>query len=109
MYINENAPNELAPVGISHELMHEAGIFTDSIEHEGELTRHDIQIMSKLGIEPSNIAERLEGKVDRNSPLFTQTQMAVSINEALDELVNYADGRKAMGEIVDNIKAHKPR
>ncbi|MCK4463142.1 MAG: HD domain-containing protein, partial [Candidatus Omnitrophica bacterium] len=67
IYINENAPLELDPVGVSHELMHEAGIFTDSDVHESELTGQDIQIISEHNL--LGILNKLVN-VDKSSILF---------------------------------------
>ncbi|MFC1480046.1 protein kinase [Candidatus Omnitrophota bacterium] len=50
IYINTNAPVKMDTVGVSHELMHEAGIFTESPADEEQLARQDVEIMSREGI-----------------------------------------------------------
>ncbi len=60
IYINTNSPIQLDAVGVSHEFMHEADIFTDSETDEQALAKKDVELMQYVGIDIAKFMERLK-------------------------------------------------
>ena len=74
IYINSDllkttAPLELYMLGVSHELMHEAGIFDDSPASETELAKMDLKIIADNGIDLEGILiePALAGKTEETA------------------------------------------
>ncbi|MCM8790484.1 MAG: TIM barrel protein [Candidatus Omnitrophica bacterium] len=60
IYVNANAPIEMDVIGVSHEFMHEAGMFSESLEDESELAQQDFALIRASNIDLAAIAGRLQ-------------------------------------------------
>lgn len=82
IYVNRTAPGEMDAIGVSHELMHEAGILTDSDIDEAKLAEADIALMNQRGIAPYNLKEDI-GSVEYTA-VFEQSLLP-GVETGLDE------------------------
>jgi hypothetical protein len=110
IYINTNAPFELWQVGVSHEMMHEAGIFTESDTDEASLASGDLSIMSRLGIDIMTIlSDPLLKDLTSAGPVLKVIYAAntgnllegIRGNDLRDVLAMKASGRLGRSEIAN--------